>query len=201
MNTHYHNTRHWVLFILTVGIPFVAYFGWLFSFLSSFSYNYEPDIDAMVRGISIYIILALVSSLIYYGWLWSAGVGLQKYLPENLRMNTAFFKVSILYPVIFGVLYLSFVTWLLSKGVENLEHIDLDPGILPFFLLTIPLGLFAAFCAFYAFWFAGKTVKTMELQREVKFSDFVAEFFLFWFYFVGVWIIQPKINKKVRESR
>jgi hypothetical protein len=38
-------------------------------------------------------------------------------------------------------------------------------------------------------------VKTIELQREVTFSDFAGEFFLIWFYPVGIWIIQPKVNK------
>jgi hypothetical protein len=29
----------------------------------------------------------------------------------------------------------------------------------------------------------------------VKFKDFVGEFFLVWFFPIGVWILQPTINK------
>lgn len=205
MNALYHQTKHWVLFIITVGIPFVAYFVWLFSFFSQITFydNYEPEfeeINQMFSGIATFVMIAFIAQLIYYGWMWSAGVGLQKYIPEELRMKTGFFKVTILYPVFFGLVYMAFFVWIWSTGFENLDDLDPVIWILPYFLLLIPLGLFAVFCSFYSFWFAGKTVKTMELQREVKFSDFTGEFFLFWFYFVGYWIIQPKINKVTSEG-
>jgi hypothetical protein len=32
-------------------------------------------------------------------------------------------------------------------------------------------------------------------QKPVTFSDFAGEFFLIWFFPVGIWIIQPRINK------
>jgi bacteriorhodopsin len=65
------------------------------------------------------------------------------------------------------------------------------------FALVVPLHLFSMFYIFYTLYFAAKTVKTVELQREVTFSDFAGEFFLIWFYPVGVWIIQPKVNKMI----
>jgi hypothetical protein len=49
----------------------------------------------------------------------------------------------------------------------------------------------------YSFYFVAKTFKTVELQREVAFSDFVGEFFLLLLFPIGVWIIQPKINKMI----
>jgi hypothetical protein len=51
------------------------------------------------------------------------------------------------------------------------------------------------FCIFYCIYFVAKTIKTVELQRAVKFKDFVGEFFLVWFFPIGVWILQPTINK------
>ena len=32
--------------------------------------------------------------------------------------------------------------------------------------------------------------------RFNKFEHFVAEFFLLWFFFIGIWVLQPKISKK-----
>ncbi|WP_373551080.1 hypothetical protein [Haliscomenobacter sp.] len=48
---------------------------------------------------------------------------------------------------------------------------------------------------FYCIYHVAKTIKTVELQRKVTFSDFIAEFFLVWFFPIGVWILQPTINK------
>ncbi|HMQ60497.1 MAG TPA: hypothetical protein PKE06_07510 [Flavilitoribacter sp.] len=42
---------------------------------------------------------------------------------------------------------------------------------------------------------AAKTLKSVELQRNVVFGDFIGEFVLIWFQFTGVWFIQPKLNK------
>lgn len=70
-------------------------------------------------------------------------------------------------------------------------------GIL--FAIIVPLHLFSMFCIFYSLYFVAKTFKTVELQREVSFSDFVGEFFLIWFYPIGIWFIQPKINKMIEK--
>lgn len=62
-------------------------------------------------------------------------------------------------------------------------------------MMIIFMGVF--FCVIYSLYFVAKTFKTVELQREVKFSDFAGEFFMIWFYPIGIWIIQPKINKMI----
>jgi hypothetical protein len=66
--------------------------------------------------------------------------------------------------------------------------------------IIIPLHLFSMFCIFYCLYFVSKTFKTAELQRQTTFSDFAGEFFLLWFYPVGIWIVQPKINKMVEST-
>ena len=35
----------------------------------------------------------------------------------------------------------------------------------------------------------------VELQHSVKFEDFKEEFILVWFFPVGIWNLQPRINK------
>ena len=67
------------------------------------------------------------------------------------------------------------------------------------FPYIIPLHLFAMFCLFYCLYFVSKTFKTAETQRKVAFGDFAGEFFMLWFFPIGIWIIQPKINKMVDE--
>ncbi|MEN9640511.1 MAG: hypothetical protein RLZZ262_2380, partial [Bacteroidota bacterium] len=42
-------------------------------------------------------------------------------------------------------------------------------------------------------------IKLLELQREVRFSEFIREFFLIWFFPIGIWFIQPKINRWFEE--
>lgn len=42
---------------------------------------------------------------------------------------------------------------------------------------------------------AAKTIKIVEVQKSVKFVDFAGEFFLLWFFPIGIWFLQPKIKK------
>jgi hypothetical protein len=74
---------------------------------------------------------------------------------------------------------------------------QLNPVI---FALIIPLHLFSMFCIFYSLYFIAKALKTVESQKTVSFSDFAGEFFLIWFFPIGVWIIQPRINKLFETS-
>jgi len=54
------------------------------------------------------------------------------------------------------------------------------------------LHILSMFGLIYSFFYVAKTFKTVELQREVSFSDFAGDFFLLLFFPIGVWIIQPK---------
>jgi len=55
--------------------------------------------------------------------------------------------------------------------------------------------IFVMYCLLYPSYFIAETFKTCELQREVKFHEFIGAFFLFLLYPIGIWIIQPKVNK------
>ena len=61
-------------------------------------------------------------------------------------------------------------------------------------LLLIPLHFLSIGCMFYNMYFVARTIKTAEMNKPVEFSDYIGEFFLMWFYIIGIWIIQPKVN-------
>ena len=69
-----------------------------------------------------------------------------------------------------------------------------------FVVIILPLHLFSMFCIFHSAYFVAKTIKIAELQRKVGFSDFLGEFFLLWFYIIGIWVLQPKVNKLYRNK-
>ena len=48
---------------------------------------------------------------------------------------------------------------------------------------------------FYCFYFAAKTYKSVILQREAVVSDYIGQFFMIWINIIGVWIMQPHINR------
>lgn len=194
--------KHWQLFVLTFGVMMVAYIMIMYfvftDIMSLTAAGQQPDPLIMFRYMKLLPFLGVFFMLVMVGWYWSVGIGLQKKLPSGVTMKTTLFKVFLIVPVVYMTVFMFFMGILvkhvfeISAGNEPPESIGLS--MMSLFPVIMPLHLFSAFCYFYNMYFAAKTIKTVELQRPTTFSDFVGEFFLIWFYPIGVWILQPKIN-------
>ncbi len=128
-----------------------------------------------------------------FGWYYSLTIGLQNKLPSGMIMKVNRFKIFMAIPFIYILAISMFLTSILSavsaEGVPDFSMVGI------FMLLVIPLHFFSIFCIIYIMYFTAKTIKSVELQRRAEFSDYIGEFFLLWFSFIGVWFIQPKVNK------
>jgi hypothetical protein len=190
--------KHWQLFVLVVGVPIalqIVFMGVIFS--SVFNHR-EPD-PAIFLGYMKWVpILMILLSSILFGWQWSVAIGLQSKVPANVKMKVGKFKVFFFIPIIYLILISISVGVFLNKIFNGYEP-DMTV-FLPVMMIVFPLHLLSIFGMIYTLYFVAKTFKTVELQREVEFSDFVGEFFLIWFYFIGVWFVQPKINKMVEGT-
>lgn len=189
--------KHWQLFILTFGVQMlvqIAMMGYFFSAMISNDFEQNPFlIFDLLKYFPIVMILLMI---VYLAWIYSVSVGLQSKVPSNVSMKVKKFKIFFFIPIVYNILFMiGFSLWISSMNhqapLDNFVHFE------NFFPIFFPVNLFAMFCSLYTIYFTAKTIKTVELQREVKFGEFVGEFFLIWFYFIGVWILQPKINKMV----
>jgi hypothetical protein len=145
--------------------------------------------------VSRYSPLITLFVVVLLGWFFAVGVNLNKKLPDTVKMNLTKFKWFFFTPITLMFFYYVFVFFILYPSVSN--------GIAPnngIFVVSIPLYLFSVFCCFYCIYFNAKSLKAVELQKTVTFRDYVAKFFLFWFFPIGIWFIQPKINKIFNET-
>jgi hypothetical protein len=198
MITRFLKAKHWVLFLLTFGIPMVFQFVIVGLMLSNLFTSKNSDSFEVFDRMKFIPIVMLVFMAVLYGWFWSIAIGLQKKVPVNVKMKVKKFKFFFLFPMIYFLLFMVFFFSTINSLFEqNIESHFGTIGVL--FVMIIPIHLFAMFCIFYIFYFVAKTFKTVELQREVTFGDFAGEFFLLLFYPIGVWIIQPKINKMIEQ--
>jgi hypothetical protein len=188
--------KHWVLFLLTFGIPMVFQFVMVGLMLSNLFTSQNSDSFDPFDHMKFFPLVMLIFMAVLYGWFWSIAIGLQKKVPENVKMKVKKFKFFFVFPMVYFLLIMVFffssINSLFEQNIES--HFGIIGGL---FVFIIPLHLFAMFCIFYIFYFVAKTFKTVELQREVTFGDFAGEFFLLILYPIGVWIIQPKINKMI----
>ena len=140
-------------------------------------------------------IVMLLFIVIFFSWFYSLGTTLHKRLPESVKMNLTTFKFFLFTPLIYIALLCVLMFWVFNTMVTA----DAPPN-LTWFLLIIPIHLFSMFCIFYCLYFVAKALKAVEWQKPVTFSDYVGEFFLLWFYPVGVWFIQPRVNKLFEKN-
>ena len=173
--------KHWQLFILLVGVPIVLdIFGTLMLVLS-----HNPRI--MMR---LFPILMLIVTVTLLGWYYALGINLYNKQPAGIKLNIKTFRLFFFIPVIYFLAIFLYMFCIFNGVSWSGGHV-----IVLLILSVFGLHLFSMFCIFYLMYFIAKELKMAELQREVTFSDYVGEFFLLWFFPVGVWIIQPRINR------
>ena len=178
MTNKFLKAKHWQVFMIAFGIPSIIQMIVMF----------KNPMAAMNVSIKILPILMLFYVGGYFGWLWSVAIGLQRNIPEELKLNVNRFKLFLFIPTV----YLIFIVFWMTT--TNLAKPDIEQ-----IKIILPLHLFSIFCILYCFYFAAKTFKTAELQRKITYIDYTGEFWMIWFFPIGIWMIQPKINKLVER--
>ncbi|MFL5730413.1 MAG: hypothetical protein ACJ75J_13075 [Cytophagaceae bacterium] len=190
--------KHWQLFILTFGLPMLFQFIMMGTMIAKSLSREHPDPSSLFSYMKFFPLIMILFMAVFYSWFWSVAMGLQKKLPAHVTMKVRKFRIFFFIPVIYiaSIILFGVITIGETMGHNAPPHPALIGGA---FAIIMPMHLFSMFCMFYILYFTAKTLKTAELQKEVSFSDFAGEFFLIWFYPIGIWIIQPKINKMVEE--
>lgn len=167
--------KHWQILVL-----FLVF--WLFSY-------FVGDIYASIWLTSSGVIAntALLLSLLsiaplwacYLLWFWSMGSFLVRLAGPSRRPSENLFWLSIVYPCFYLVVFTELVQFAHSWWV----------------LLILPFHFFAIFCLLYIIYFVAKCLALAETGRKAVFSDYLVPLFLFWFFPVGIWFTQPRINR------
>ena len=170
--------KHWQLFAITFGLPIILQILGIVFVLGM------DKPDNIILFNYLFPILTIVFACIYFGWFYSVGTNLHHKLPPSVKMNLTLFKTFLVFPVI----YIGFICLI----IFNMSQLG-EPNFM-LFTLIFPLHLISMFCVFYCLYFVTKVIKTVERQEKVSFGDCLGDFFLIWFFFIGIWIIQPRIN-------
>jgi len=189
--------KHWQLFILAYGAIIIFYLFYIDPIIpkTTFGESQDPELvlesfESMLNQFKYIPFIMMSYVLIYFGWLWSVAIGLGHKIPENLKLKTGRFKLFFIVPILYIPIVMGFAVYLfkeisVTESIPNLSMLG----------LIILLHFFSIFCIFYCIYFSAKTIKIAETQDGVTGDDFIGEFFLIWFFPVGIWLLQPRINK------
>lgn len=171
--------KHWQIFGLIFGLPIIVEFVGRGADTTSLHWT-------IILAVSL--IVMILSYGIYLNWFYALGTNLHKKLPITATMNLTRFKFFFFVPFVY---MLSLPFFILNWSRTIMVYGAKNDGTIVFISLT----LFTLYCIIYCIYFNAKALKTVERQMPVIFSDFATEFFLICFFPIGLWIIQPRINK------
>ena len=133
---------------------------------------------------SIWIITFLIYMISLIGWIYSIGK-ITNSLNEKYKLinqkEDLWFILYLITTLPFGYFYI------------NLEYGNVNP------LIIIIPGIIGLISIIKLVNFSAKAFKQNELKNELKFKDYENEFFLILFLIIGVWIIQPRLNKMIKK--
>lgn len=179
------NLKHWQLFAIFFGFPLILQFETLNNILTMLNevlYN------------SLYPILIICWFELYFLWLYSMAINLHKKLPPNINMNINVFKLFLFIPALYIMFFIIYLFFFMNSNSST-------SPILIFLTGQTAIHLFVFICLIYSIYFIAKLLTSIETQKNATIKDYIAEIFLMWFYPIGVWIIQPRINAIFNEEK
>jgi hypothetical protein len=139
------------------------------------------------RSLLPFFVAIEVSAVILAAWLWSIGEMLGSATPSALRMNVSFFRFAVaLLPIYFPIFAVFFA------GLNMRLSASL---VLASSAVIVLLHFWAMFCQIYSWYFVSKSLVLAERLRPVRFSEYQAPLLGLWLFPVGIWFIQPRINR------
>lgn len=159
--------KHWYIFLAFI----------VFSLASAFLTGSDSAGGMAISGLATYAFM-----LFFVGWLWSMGWFLNSLLPDRLKLRDGFFEFACIYPLLYLPVFLALFVVSLRTNPSNV-------------IFVFPFHFFAVFCMFYLLYFVAKSLVLVETGSAVTFYEYAGPFFLLWFFPVGVWITQPRINR------
>ncbi len=138
-----------------------------------------PFQPLVVANIGLFMLVVLCA------WMYSVGTWCNARLPEARQSGILVFALTLVMPLLYVLMYiLLYLPQLQSGG---------PPEKPPLWLL--PMHMLSMLSIFYAFWYTARKYKSLAENEDADFMIFSSTFFWLFIFPLGVWIIQPEVNR------
>ena len=165
--------KHWQVFSI-IGV------GYIMSYVL-------PTTNFKIGNITSIELAAIVTTItLFLLFFWTLTIGL---FLNSIAKNTYHFKNWILILAIFSCI--------LGYTYLNLQRLKLANDFLPFWVSSVST-LLTFWGLYYSFYQVAKSLKSIELNREARFSECIIDAITLFALPIGVWFIQPRVNRILR---
>lgn len=167
---------HWQLFLIAWG-PLTGVLLILFIL---------PDL--VPGSFTIVLGLFLIGLANSFAWVWAIVKELKKSVPF---VSTTLFKIAFWIPFTYVWTVIAF--GLYNLRIRKIQSINVEIEL----VVSAALGIVSVVCIIYGLIFAGRIIKAVELQKKPSIKEHLIESCLMVVPPIGLWFIQPKLNKIV----
>jgi hypothetical protein len=133
------------------------------------------------------VLSAILGLIILFGWILAVGIQLNRQKDNPFHFSNALFIFSILC-CFFGYA---------EMHISSLDSLPFDIPII-IKMILMPLSFFGIF---YSYKNVAKSLKSLEKGRQVIAGEYIIDSILFFAFPIGIWFIQPRLNKLKTESK
>lgn len=130
---------------------------------------------------TIFLIVSDLLGMLFVPWLYVAGRLFYQNLKDEIHFKFKGFEASV---------FIMFVAYLFFHIVEALSLLT---NFHFFGFSKLPAFIVVA-TTLYPIFFVAKISRTISLGRVARLKDYFADFLMLFFFPIGVWYFQPKIN-------
>lgn len=170
----------WQLFLIVIGPMALA--------IVLFSPIVEPTLgpggmDEILSQITRMMLVSLPGMVALYGWVLTIGVVCNRSLEPQYRKSDRLLRIA----VPFATVYLAIASWAFPQVM--MSHEPSTAQVVMAIIHTVAtLGIF------YGLIFAARSVAKLKDPENIGFVRPFGYFLGITYFFIGIWIIQPKIN-------
>lgn len=197
------HARHWQVFLALMLIPL----GFQMIFVET-SLNFTlpdagelPDLSPLVTLLNYVPLVTALGAFVIYGWMWAVVSSFKEKVPVDAHLSYARFTVLFAFVVLYCMVIVVGLHLFISYYLADLLASTIEPTdaemrqYIRWVLLAGLMHFVATVCTFYCIWYTAKTLKTIEMDRDAYGSELAGYFFLLWFFPIGIWLIQPVVNR------
>jgi hypothetical protein len=134
-----------------------------------------------INSIELAAIVTILTLILLFSYTLTIGLFL-----NNIKNNTYHFKN--------WILIIAVCCCILGYSYLNLQRLNFDTEFIPFWIgfISTPLTFWGLYYTFYQ---VAKSLKSVELDRIAKFSECIIDVITIFMLPIGVWFIQPRLNR------
>jgi hypothetical protein len=170
--------KNWQLFLISFILPWIL----------SFSYLFFVDLETFEAGDKLMGAISLMYYSVFLAWNYKV----VKTFNKNSDALTKKQIKRLDWLIVVLVIYILYLTTHISKIFPDSVIVSILIWILIFT---------ASFAFFYIVFCTAKTLKYIQLKNQLRTSDIIVEMFVIFYFPIGVWWLQRKVNRYYNEIK